>query len=410
MRRERQKTKRVGIHLDENDETKEQIATKSCDKILNINFKSKSAYIKADIGLTSKFIRTDVLIDTGADFNVIDARLLKQLRAKGIKCPLLKPQRRPPVAANNQPLKLLGDCELDLKISSHCKSILSRRIRFQVLGNLSTLCILGINTLRELGLYVKEDTIEIGGLKICQLTNSDHKINLIDSYTDEDGSRWGLFADSLVSLENNYSTAAKHVVSLDEDPVGSTSSVYEPREMQPGKYLVNLNDTDVPTELYINKTEQTSWLNELKNCNEKPKRKLITDEAIAEMVQKSNFSNDGKKKLTRILEKFRSVFSSSKFDVGKFTGGKAKLKFKKGQEDPVFVPTRRIPHSMRDWLADHLKEMETNEIITKTKASSWNSPLFFVAKKDKSWRPVSDFRALNKQLEDVYFPHSLQIS
>ena len=25
-------------------------------------------------------------------------------------------------------------------------------------------------------------------------------------------------------------------------------------------------------------------------------------------------------------------------------------------------------------------------------------------KKDKSWRPVSDFRALNKQLEDVYFP------
>ena len=220
MRRERQKTKRVGIHLDENDETKEQIATKSCDKILNINFKSKSAYIKADIGLTSKFIRTDVLIDTGADFNVIDARLLKQLRAKGIKCPLLKPQRRPPVAANNQPLKLLGDCELDLKISSHCKSILSRRIRFQVLGNLSTLCILGINTLRELGLYVKEDTIEIGGLKICQLTNSDHKINLIDSYVDEDGSRWGLFADSLVSLENNYSTAAKHVVSLDEDPVG----------------------------------------------------------------------------------------------------------------------------------------------------------------------------------------------
>ena len=404
MRRERQKTKRVGIHRDENDETEEPIATKSCDKIHNINFKSKSAYIKANIGLRHKFIRTDVLIDTGADFNVIDARLLKQLRAKGINCPLLKPQRRPPVAANNQPLKLLGDCELDLKISSDCKTILSRRIRFQVLGNLSTLCILGINTLRELGLYVKEDTIEIGGLKICQLTNSDHKINLIDSYIDEDGSRWGVYADSLVSLENNYSAAAKHVVSLDEDPVGSTSSVYEPREMQPGKYLVNLNDKDVPTELYINKTEQTSWLNELKNCNEKPKRKLITDETIAEMVQKSNFSNDGKKKLTRILEKFRSVFSSSKFDVGKFTGGKAKLKFKKGKEDPVFVPTRRIPHSMRDKLAEHLKEMETNEIITKTKASSWNSPLFFVAKKDKSWRPVSDFRALNKQLEDVYFP------
>ena len=394
----------MGIVPGEEEKEDEQNAEQSCNYVNNLNFKSKSAYIKAELGNSPKFLKTQILIDTGADFNVIDFRLLKQLRIKGIKSPLLKPQRRPPVAANNQPLKLLGDCELDLRISSNCKSIISRRIRFQVLGNLSTLCILGINTLRELGLYVKEDTIEIGGLKICQLTNSEQRINLIDSYVDENGSKWGVYTDSLVSEENNYLLAAKHVVSLDEDSVGSTSSEYEPREMQPGKYLVNLNDTDVPTELYLNKTEQTSWLNELAYCKEKPKRKLITDETIAEMVQKSNFSSIGKRKLTRILEKFRSVFSSSKFDVGKYTGGKATLKFKHGKEDPVYVPIRRVPHSMREWLADHLKEMEENKIITKTKASSWNSPLFFVKKKDKSWRPVSDFRALNKQLEDVYFP------
>ena len=42
MRRERQKTKRVGIYRDENDETEEPIATKSCDKIHNINFKYNS--------------------------------------------------------------------------------------------------------------------------------------------------------------------------------------------------------------------------------------------------------------------------------------------------------------------------------------------------------------------------------
>ena len=383
----------------ENNQTQQ-----SCNTVNNLNFKSKSAYIKAEIGNTPKFLKTQILIDTGADFNVIDFRLFKQLRTNGIKICLLKPQRRPPVAANNQPLKLLGDCELDLRISSNCKSIISRKIRFQVLGNLSALCILGINTLRELGLYVKEDTIEIGGLKICQLTNSEQKINLIESYVDNNGSQWGLYTDSLVSVEKNYLLAAKHVVSLDEDLVESTSLEYEPREMQPGKYLVNLNDTDVPTELYLNKTEQTSWLNELAYCKEKPKRKLITDETISEMVQKSNFTSVGKKKLTRILEKFRSVFSSSKFDVGKYTGGKAELKFKHGKEEPVYVPVRRVPHSMREWLADHLQEMEENEIITKTKASSWNSPLFFVKKKDSSWRPVSDFRALNKQLEDVYFP------
>ena len=181
----------MGIVPGEEEKEDEQNAEQSCNYVNNLNFKSKSAYIKAELGNSPKFLKTQILIDTGADFNVIDFRLLKQLRIKGIKSPLLKPQRRPPVAANNQPLKLLGDCELDLRISSNCKSIISRRIRFQVLGNLSTLCILGINTLRELGLYVKEDTIEIGGLKICQLTNSEQRINLIDSYVDENGSKWG---------------------------------------------------------------------------------------------------------------------------------------------------------------------------------------------------------------------------
>ena len=47
--------------------------------------------------------------------------------------------------------------------------------------------------------------------------------------------------------------------------------------------------------------------------------------------------------------------------------------------------------------------MVQKQIITKCKGSRWNSPLFVVPKKD-GWRPVSDFRLLNKQLEDVYFP------
>ena len=40
------------------------------------NFQSKSAYITAHFGLASKFIKTKTLIDTGADYNVIDSRFL----------------------------------------------------------------------------------------------------------------------------------------------------------------------------------------------------------------------------------------------------------------------------------------------------------------------------------------------
>ena len=375
-----------------------------------INHRPKSAYVQAEFGTSEKFMMTKVLIDTGADYNVMDSRFLTKLRQNGIKCKLLKPKRRPPVAANNQPLKLLGDCELDMKLTStNCNSTILRKIRFQVLGNLSTLCILGIDTLREIGLFVKEDTIELGGHKICQLTESTRKIQLIDSHIDNNGARWGLYTDPLVFQEESDWLSANHVDSLDADLSGRTqrrnSQEYEPSEMQAGKYLVNLHTTDdPPKELIINNGDQTRWLNELKYCNEKPKRKLITDEIISEMVEKSNFSGKGKVKLKGILQKFRAVFSSSSFDVGAFTGAKAELKFKDGIEKPVFVPVRRIPHSSREWLTKHLSEMEEKGIITKTKASTWNSPLFLVPKKDKSWRPVSDFRALNKQLEDVYFP------
>ena len=115
-----------------------------------INAQPQSAYIQAEFGTSQNFMMTKVLIDTGADYNVIDSRFLTKLRRNGIKCTLLKPKRRPPVAANNQPLKLLGDCELDMRLTStNCKSTILRKIRFQVLGNLSTLCILGIDTLRK---------------------------------------------------------------------------------------------------------------------------------------------------------------------------------------------------------------------------------------------------------------------
>ena len=96
-----------------------------------INHRPQSAYVQAEFGTSEKFMMTKVLIDTGADYNVMDSRFLTKLRQNGIKCKLLKPKRRPPVAANNQPLKLLGDCELDMKLTStNCNSTILRKVRY----------------------------------------------------------------------------------------------------------------------------------------------------------------------------------------------------------------------------------------------------------------------------------------
>ena len=363
----------------------------------------KSALVWAEVGLNNRYLGTELLIDTGADFNAMSATCYMKLKKRGFHCKLLPTaQRNPPTTANSQPVKVLGDCLVDVRLTSNKKKNVINRVRFVVILNLNTSCILGISTLRELGLYIKGTRMEVAGQKICSVSNG-RKIELLDLVV-MDGTKWGLYSDSKIPMERGFHTSVNNVNNLSSTLSETNSQEYEPDEMKVGKYLVNLETTDdPPTELTI-REDHTRLLSEPKNCNNQAERKLITDKVITEMVCNSNFSLRGKVKLRKILERFRSVFSSSCFDVGSFKGDKAKLNFKNGEENPVFVPVRRIPHSLREWLSKHLNEMEEKQIITKCKGSRWNSPLFVVPKKENGWRPVSDFRQLNKQLEDVYFP------
>ena len=360
----------------------------------------KSALIWAEVGLDNRFVRSEVLIDTGADFNAMKASFYLKLKKRGFHCKLLPTaQRSPPTTANSQPVKVLGDCLVDVRLTSIKKKNVIKSVRFVVILHLNTSCILGIGTLRELGLFIKGTRMEVAGQKICSVTDG-KKIELLD-IIETDGSKWGLYSDPKIPMERGFHTSVNNVnnlsISSDEN-----SQEYEPTEMKGGKYLVNLETTDDPPIELIIRENHTRLLTEPENCNNLTERRLITDKTIAEMVCNSNFSLKGKVKLRKVLERFRSVFSSSSFDVGSYKGDKAKLNFK-DEENPVFVPVRRIPHSLREWLSKHLDEMVERQIITKCKGSRWNSPLFVVPKKD-GWRPVSDFRQLNKQLEDVYFP------
>ena len=370
------------------------------------NQKLQSAIIHAEIGHSDTFMKTKILVDTGADYDVIDSRLVDKLISRKINCSLLKPERSPPVAANSQRMRVLGDVILDVKlISADCNSqSILQKIRFCVLQNLSTWCILGINTLRRLGLFVKDDHIEIGGHKICLLLNRMEKSQLSEFFVDRQGTTGNLY-DSVSARDRSYHSSVNHVSHALSNILSETdSSVDYPDEMKVGKSLDLRLTTDGHPPYRKNKGEHIRFMNMPTNRKSKSIRKLIADDVINEMVSRSNFSRDGKYKLTEILKNNRSVFSSSSFDVGKFTGGKAKLQFRPGEKNPKFVPVRRIPHSQREGLANHLNEMEQKGIIEKCKISTWNSPLFLVKKKDGSYRPVSDFRALNKQLDDVFYP------
>ena len=85
-------------------------------------------------------------------------------------------------------------------------------------------------------------------------------------------------------------------VNLSGRPLRRDSQEYEPSEMQAGKYLVNLNTTDDPPKaLKINEGDQTRWLNELKHYNEKPKRKLVTNEIFAETLMERQTKSRGRR-------------------------------------------------------------------------------------------------------------------
>ena len=131
---------------------------------------------------------------------------------------------------------------------------------------------------------------------------------------------------------------------------------------------------------------------------------FISDDDIEAIVGRSCFKGNHRNELKKILTKHRKIFSCGDCDVGEYQYGMAKLKFKTGRTDPVYVPVRRVPMELRSWLEKRLNEMEKSGIIEKCDGSPYNSPLFLVKKQSGKWREVNDFRALNERLEDNHFP------
>ena len=70
---------------------------------------------------------------------------------------------------------------------------------------------------------------------------------------------------------------------------------------------------------------------------------------------------------------------------------------------PVRIPAYKVPHARRVQLEKEIEGMLDMGIIEHSK-SPWNSPLLLVPKADGSFRPVVDFRALNKLTIAEPFP------
>ncbi len=96
-----------------------------------------------------------------------------------------------------------------------------------------------------------------------------------------------------------------------------------------------------------------------------------------------------KHSLLHLLENHRSAIALAGEPLGATDRAQHIIKLKDGTS-PVCIPTYRLPHSQREIVNQQIQEMFDQRVIEHSH-SPWNSPMFFVPKKDGSYQPVIDY-------------------
>ena len=382
---------------------------------LNQSVNARDASVNARVGLGGRMVNSRVLLDSGADFSCVRNGAVRNLFESGIKLSV-QPVRDPGfagVAANNAPISVIGELNLDIEFKLVSGEEVLLNWTLVVVDDLNFDFIIGMDVLSQCGFGVGRDSLWIGNEKtgkICSLRGPDQEILTLDSKTVLEDTQWCLYkVDESIkkmltsAVDSNWSMNRAHGSNQ-----GSGINRDRKSEMQANVLLVNFPcGQKIPQQIArscsktVPPTSANSMLGKLTSIE---RTKFISDHAIDTIVGRSCFEGDDRKELKKILTKHRKIFSCGDCDVGEYQYGKAKLKFKAGRTDPVYVPVRRVPMELRSWLETRLNEMEESGIIRKCDGSPYNSPLFLVKKQSGKWREVNDFRALNERLEDNHFP------
>lgn len=136
-------------------------------------------------------------------------------------------------------------------------------------------------------------------------------------------------------------------------------------------------------------------------CTLTPGEQGSQPEVQAQHLSPTDFP-DSVAQLLKILNKNRAVVALPGEKLGLTPLITHKIPLEQGTT-PIYVPAYRLPHSQRAE-ADRLVEEMLQSDVIESSNSPWNAPLILVPKRDGTWRPVIDYRKLNRVTIPDRFP------
>lgn len=135
--------------------------------------------------------------------------------------------------------------------------------------------------------------------------------------------------------------------------------------------------------------EQINAINHITNVNDDELRNTQKEDTSIDLSE-TKLSNDQKKQLQELVDKYPDVFTSKPDRTKKLTH---QIQVTEGTR-PIHVGPYRCATKCRQIIEENINEMLKEEIITPSK-SPWASSVVLVPKKDGTLRFCIDYRKLN---------------
>lgn len=397
-------------------------------------------------------------VDTGATVNVISEESYKILKreSRGGKW-VLRPSDLNLSGVTGSSLHILGIISLPIRL---CKNTQPIRTDFYVVSNfkLPSDGLLGLRAMKShrIVIYPKENTVKYCGRRLEGMKHptplvfkqsrvgslarkgqsSIGKPHLIPSIQSPKGDMdvtdgW---REAKVIVNANYdipSRVAKRIkVRVPEAPIGSDvclEGIGSVKRLAVESTLSTVRESHITDALVVNTTggpiriKQGVFLGKCLVYDKKvvPEPSIMPGACVSSVSQSAVDTELGqgptlgslvnvvdypemRPALLDLLGKYRNVLAFPGEPLGVTAKAKHHIRLKPNTK-PVYIPAYRLPHSQRAIVDDMIHDMLDKGVIQES-CSPWNSPIFLVPKKDKSFRPVIDFRRVNDVTVDDHYP------